>query len=241
MRGPVQQPAEPTALPTAILRVTRFEISHFPKKDEVQSDGTRLLGRSSFAAREEDDVAVQAELSEPAYSYLIAFRPDGTDELCDPDDENAPPPKKTQPAYPPPAKSDYRYRLSEGAGLYAFALVVSREPLPAYREWKKRVGPTSWTAKLPCEPGVVWRDDHEGLVPLTADDASGTRGKGAKARDSGGPAGKLASWLRGLPGVNAVTVEAFPVERASRPLTNTMKTRHEGEETRSGPRRSHSV
>ena len=51
-----------------------------------------ILGRNSFTAREDDDVTVQAELSEPAYSYLIAFRPDGTDELCDPDDEDAPPP-----------------------------------------------------------------------------------------------------------------------------------------------------
>lgn len=216
-RGLVQQPSEPPPPPPAIVRVTRFEISHFPKKDEDQSDAARLLGRTSFAAREEDDVTVQAELSEPAYSYLIAFRPDGTEELCDPDDEDAPPPKKRQPAYPPPAKSDDRYRLSEGAGLYAFGLVVSRNPLPAYREWKKRVGPISWAAQLPSEPGVVWRDDEEGLVPLVADDGVGTRGKGAKARDSGGPARKLASWLRGLPGVDAVTVEAFPVERATRP------------------------
>jgi hypothetical protein len=214
---PVQPPAVPVAPSSAPLRVTRFEIPHFPKLDENRSDRAVLLGRTSFAARVDDDVAVQAELSEPAYSYVIAFRPDGTDELCDPDDEDAPPPRKRQPVYPPPDKSNQRYRLSEGVGLYAFAVVVSREPLPSYRDWKKRAGRMSWSAKLPSEPGVVWRSDDYGLVPLVADDGAGTRGKGAKARDSGGPAANLASWLRGLPGVDAVTVEAFPVEASKAP------------------------
>ena len=162
-------------------------------------------------------MTVQAELSEPAYSYLIAFRPDGTDELCDPEDEDTPPAREQKPQYPPPTERDVRYRLSEGTGLYAFVLVVSREPLPSYREWKKRVGPMAWAARLPCEPGVVWRDEGQGLEPLLADDGAGTRGKGARAREPGEPAAKLASWLRGLPGVDAVTLEAFPVEPAAGP------------------------
>jgi serine/threonine protein kinase len=208
--------AESPSAPLAELRVTRFEIPLFGKLDEQKSDPNRtgLLGRTSFTAREDDDVAVQAELSEPAYSYLIVFRPDGTDELCDPEDEDEPPSHKRQPAYPPPAKSNERYRLSEGTGLYAFALVVSRQPLPAYREWKKRVAPFVWGAKLPSEPGVVWRYDKDGIVPLVADDGAGTRSKGAKSRDSGGPASRLANWLRGLPGIDVVTVEAFSVEKA---------------------------
>ncbi|MFI5455329.1 MAG: protein kinase [Isosphaerales bacterium] len=211
--------SEPKQGPQAGLRVTRFEIPHFPKLDAKHFDPRRLgtLGQSSFAAHEDDEVTVRAELSEPAYAYLIAFRPDGTAELCDPDDENTPPPKKSQPLYPPPAKSDERYRLSEGAGLHAFALVVSHEPLPAYRVWKQRIGPMAWAAGLPCEPGVVWRDDAQGLQPLLAGDPAGTRGKGVKARGAGEPAAKLASWLRGLPDVDAVTVEAFPIEPASGP------------------------
>jgi len=218
-RGTTEPQSELAQPPRADLRVTRFEIPHFPKLNAKHFDPRRAgtLGRSSFAAHEDDEVIVRAELSEPAYSYLIAFRPDGTDELCDPDDEDTPPSKKQQPLYPPPAKSDERYRLSEGAGLHAFALVVSRQPLPPYREWKQRIGPMAWAAKLPCEPGVVWRDDDQGLQPLLAADTAGTRGKGVKARDSGAPAARLASWLRGLPGVDAVTLEAFPVEPASGP------------------------
>ncbi len=124
---------------SAELRVTHFEISHFPKMAEDRYDRKRagLLGRKSFAPHLDDDVTVQAKLSEPAYSYLIAFRPDGTDELCDPADEAMPPPPRQEPMYPPPSKPNKRYRLSEGTGLYAFALVVSRKPLPPYREWKQ--------------------------------------------------------------------------------------------------------
>ncbi len=215
----MEPPSELAQSPRAELRVTRFEIPHFPKLDAKHYDPRRAgtLGRTSFGAHEDDEVIVRAELSEPAYAYLIAFRPDGTDELCDPEDEDTPPPKKPKPQYPPPAKSDERYRLSEGAGLQAFALVVSHQPLPSYREWKKRVGPMAWAAKLPCDPGVVWHDDGQGLQPLLSNENAGTRGKGAKARDSGAPAAKLASWLRGLPGVDAVTLEAFPVEPASGP------------------------
>ncbi len=208
---PAGAPPSPSA-----LRVTRFEIPVFPKLDRDHFDPKRagLLGQSAFAAREDDDVTVRAELSEPAYSFLVAYRPDGTDELCDPEDENTPPPRKLGPSYPPPGKRDERYRLSEGAGLYAFALIVSREPLPSYREWKRRVGSGPWAARLPSEPGTVWRDDGQGLQVLLADNGAVTRGKGAKARDSGGPAAKLAGWLRGLPGVDVVTLEAFPVEPA---------------------------
>jgi hypothetical protein len=52
---------------------------------------------------------------------------------------------------------------------------------------------------------------------LLADDGAGARGKGARARQPSEPAAKLANWLRGLPGVDAVTLEAFPVEPAAGP------------------------
>jgi serine/threonine protein kinase len=218
-----QAVVEPTSRPgpthQADLRVTRFEIPHFPKLDANHFDPSRvgILGRNSFSAREDDEVTVRTELSEPAYVFLIAFRPNGTDELCDPDDEDTLPPLKRQPLYPPPEKSDERYRLSEGCGLCAFALVVSRAPLPSYREWKRRIGPLPWGANLSCEPGVVWLHDHQGLQPLLAEDLAGTRGKGIKARGSGEPAARLALWLRRLPGIDAVTLEAFPIEPATAP------------------------
>jgi hypothetical protein len=204
---------------SAGLRVLRFEIPYFPKfdRDHYESKRAGVLGLSSFTASEGDDVTVRAELSEPAYSYLIAFRPDGTDELCDPDDEETRPSRKRRPSYPVPAKNDERYRLSEGPGLYAFALVVSREPLPSYGEWRRRVGPMPCIAKLPYEPGVVWRVDDLGVQALLADNGAGTRGKGAKARDSGGAVGELVNWLRSRPGVHVVMSQAFAVEPLAGP------------------------
>jgi hypothetical protein len=50
-----------------------------------------------------------------------------------------------------------------------------------------------------------------------ADETARIRGKGAKARGSGEPAAKLASWVRSLAGVDAVTVEDFPVDPAAVP------------------------
>jgi serine/threonine protein kinase len=217
-RGTQEPSRVPESTPRSDLRVTRFEIPHFPwpgGKSDPRRSG--LLGRKSFAARLEDHVTVQAKLSEPAYSYLIALRPDGTDELCDPDDEDTPPPRSQQPMYPPPAKSDERYRLGEGTGLYVFALIVSHDPLPSYRQWKRRHGPIPWSVAPHAEPGVIWRDDGEGLQPLMADETAGTRGTGVKAVGTSASVLRLASWLRGLPGVDVVTLEAFPVEPAIGP------------------------
>ena len=109
----------------------------------------------------------------------------------------------------------YRYVL--GLRHQPAVIALSRQPLPTYREWKRRMGPMAWAARLPCEPGVVWRDDGEGVWPIVAEDTARTRGKGAKARGAGEPIAKLASWLRGVPGVDAVTLEAFSVQPAAGP------------------------
>src|SRR5262249_22076513 len=147
-----------------------FGITHFPKLGENGYDLKRagLIGSRSFTTREGDDLTIEAELSESAYSYLIAFQPDGKDELCDPD-EDTPPERKIQPRYPPASQSSRRCRLAEGPGLHAFALVMSRAPLPPYGEWKRRHGPIPWAARQPCVPGVVWLDDNRGLHPLVAE------------------------------------------------------------------------
>ena len=181
----------------ALPKVLRSEIPHVPVDDRGRSDLKRagVLGRTSFTPREADDVTVRIELSEPAYSYVIAFRPDGTDELCDPEDYDTPPVRKDDPRYPTPAKSKECYNLSEGSGLYAFAVVISRKPLPAYRQWKAQVGPMPWVAKLACEPGVVWLDDEQGLLPLLADDTKTGRGKG-RARPTA-PAARRPNWQAG--------------------------------------------
>jgi len=195
------------------LRIVNLNIEHLAMRGEHAFDPRGKLGERSFAVGPGDDVMVHAELSEPAYAYLIAYRPDGVDDICDPEDPEAPPGKTREPRYPPAAKTEVVYRLNDGAGLHAFALVASRTPLPPYREWKKQHGAAPWKKGSASPPGVVWSYDGAWLAPLTAGDPTGTRGKDAPIR-GGSPVGNLAEWLRAVPGVDAVAVKAFPVPPA---------------------------
>src|SRR5262249_18743497 len=119
--------------------VLNLEIMHLPwlrDKEVYDKDRIGMLGEQSYSARLNDHVTVRAELSDPAFSYILAFRPDGVVELCDPQDERTVPTRSVHPQYPPESKPDKVYELSDGVGLCAFALVVSRAPLPPFREWR---------------------------------------------------------------------------------------------------------
>ena len=216
---PIAGPAGPSptvAAPTPV-RVVSLRIDHLPKTTEDETQKRVVLGERSFAVGPDDDVLVRAELSEPAYAYLIAFRPDGVDEICDPEEPEDRPGNAHEVRYPPAAKAKIVYRLDNGAGLQAFAVVASRNPLPPYQEWKNQHGTPPWSKGLSSPPNVVWWHDGEWLVPLTRDDPTGSRGKGAPRRGDSGPIDRLAEWLRAVPGVDAVAIKAFPVPRASRP------------------------
>jgi hypothetical protein len=167
-----------------------------------------VLGKESFATRRGDTVTVHARLSQPAYAYLIAFRPDGVAEVCFPEKEEAAPPLTDRPCYPSVTPSVH-YGLDEGAGLQVFALVVSSQPLPSYKEWQSQLGAPPWQKDLPAPPGLVcW--DNDGEVELLSDDPAGQRGKG-KEVNTKTPVVKLSEWLRQAPGVKAVAAVGFAV------------------------------
>jgi hypothetical protein len=198
------------------VRIVRFDIEHLAARAGEEFDVGKL-GEQSFTVRPGDDVTVDAELSEPAYSYLIAFRPDGVDEVFRPADPRTPPRKMTGPCYPPESEPKLAYRLDEGTGLQAFALVVSRAPLPSYREWKDRHGTPHWQPRLSAAPGVVWWSDGRRLRPLTRDHPRAQRGAGATVRGGGTVVADLAGWFKGIPGVDDVAIKAVFVPPASRP------------------------
>jgi hypothetical protein len=205
-------PAEP--------RVVRLAIGRLPKLNEHRyaAAGQGILGDETFTTRLDDHVTIEAELSHPAYGFLIAFQPDGGVDVCDPEDETIRPALTRRLRYPVPSKTDDIYGLTNGTGLQAFAVVVSRQPLPSYRDWwRQRPGPPPWRAGLPGDPGVVWDDDGEWTLPRTVDDRKGLRSKGAKLRGSGPAVAELRKWLRSLPGVETVAVQAFTVEPAAGP------------------------
>jgi tRNA A-37 threonylcarbamoyl transferase component Bud32 len=218
--GPAPPGAE-TSTPTnpAPVKVLRLDVEHMPRvgEREYNPNALGLLGERSFMARTGDDVTVRAELSEPAYAYLIAFRPDGVVEVCDPDDPDASPLKTRELRYPPELKPGEVYRLDNGAGLYAFAVVASRTPLPSYREWQGRQGALPWRGGRPGTPGIVWWYNSGRLAPLTAVGLGTQRGKGEEVRGGGESVAALAKWLCALPGVEAVAVKAFTVAPAPGP------------------------
>jgi hypothetical protein len=176
-------------------------------------DGFRLpaglLGEQAFHPHLDDTVTVEARLTRPAYAFLISFRPDGQAELCFPESEDEPPPLTDNPRYPSTAASaNEEYGLSDGVGLQAFAVVVSRKPLPAFSEWWKREH-CPWE-KTESPPGVMYRANGED--PVQAWNAKGeARSKGVEVVGKT-PLAQLADWLRRRPGIETVQVLGFAVE-----------------------------
>jgi hypothetical protein len=125
-------------------QVLSLDVKHFVNVNGENDWPRGVLGKASFATRRGDSVTVEARLSRPAYAYLIAFRPDGIDEVCFPENEDEPPPLTDRPRYPGPASRGVNYGLDEGEGLQVFALVVSSRPLPSYQEWRARKGTSPW-------------------------------------------------------------------------------------------------
>ena len=120
---------------------------------------------------------MEARLNREAYAYLLAFRPDGVVELCFPEDEGEQPERTDHPRYPSKSRR-VRYGLTDGAGLWVFAVVAADKPLPAHREWIGRRTP-SWDGKAQVKPGSVWIDDGQWVDTLTAAGVNrGDRGKG---------------------------------------------------------------
>jgi serine/threonine protein kinase len=185
----------------ADLTVRALRVRHFANLDEPP-EPPGYLGEDSFATRLGDLVRVSAELSEPAHAYLLAFNPDGQEQLCLPADPKAPPPRLRRLDYPP--RKDHYFTLDDGAGLQAFVLVASRKPLPAYADWRKRRPPVEWKAQ-PARRGVVWRGDGQRLEPQLR----GTE----KSLPGIAPLAELCRRLRSAPEVEALAAVAFVVEK----------------------------
>jgi hypothetical protein len=216
-RGPIPARSEPASAPaTSPVRIVRFDLEHLALRGQDEVDARGKLGEQSFAVRPGDDVRVAAELSGPAYSYLIAFRPDGVDEVFQPEDPGITPRQTDRPRYPTESKPEDVYRLAEGSGLHAFALVVARDPLPSYRLWKNQHGTPPWPKRASSAPGVIWWYDGQQLRLLTADHAQVPRAQGATIR-GGGPIAKLAAWLKAIPGIDDVAIKAFRVPASTGP------------------------
>jgi serine/threonine protein kinase len=148
--------AQPRANP---LRILSFQVKHFRGDPPVLLGA---MGDPSLEALEKDIVRIEARFSGPAYCYLIAFNPDGKEQLLSPEEETAKPKRLTALTYP--AEVLGYWRLTDGPGLQAFVVVASRQPLSSYRHWQSRVGIAPWE-KLPQRRAWgVWQYDGDKTV-----------------------------------------------------------------------------
>ena len=162
-------PSGPAEKPLAIM-----DLRVIHSRDKGQ---TRLgdLRTSSAAVRLNDDVQVMAGLSRPAYYYLIAFNPQGSEagleQLCQPEGEN----ERTAKVARPSLQTEVQYpRGSKGfqvdaVGLQALVLAAATRPLPPYKEWRARAGEIPWD-------GI--KDGGRGAGISTAVSSLATRGSG---------------------------------------------------------------
>lgn len=205
---PVNRSSFPASTAVEIRPPEPLQVVDFTVMLTRTADGKRgSLGGDFFAAHTGDTLIVTARLSHPAYAFLIAFRADGKPELCFPESDNERPAKTDRPRYPMPPKVD-KYGLNDGAGLQAFALVASSEPLPSFKDWWSRRQDCPWK-KADAHAGLVYRGNGEDVVEVL--DAEGSRGKGAEAKGET-PIARLSVWLREIKGIETVQVLGFAVE-----------------------------
>jgi serine/threonine protein kinase len=172
---------------------------------------TGLIGSQVFEATEGQDLTIRADLTTPAYSYLIAFHPNGRMELCAPIDEFARPAHEASTSYPPSGQVKSVFKFEDGLGLQAFAVVVSRSALPSFQEWKAKADRPHWKSVKEFEPGLVWSSDGRDIKIIQAKAKDDDRGTGHRARGARGAVADLTEWLKATPGVDAVLVKAFAV------------------------------
>jgi hypothetical protein len=196
--------AEPA--PRQPLAVRSLRLTHFRPRgdvDEVQGE----IGGASFGTRYGDKVRVKAELSEPAYCYLLALNPNGKVQLCWPEDGTMPPEKQRELTYPTAPGLAFTLNDEPRGGLQAFVLVAARQPLPAYTEWRPRLPALPWE-RVPAA-AVVWQGDDQGIDPVLP---GGGNRRGTVEEIKGlAPLAATVRRLRSAPGVETVWVVAFAV------------------------------
>jgi hypothetical protein len=195
------------------MLVREMEVQHFANLgDHDEPKGN--LGESSFVARERDSIRFRAELSSPAFCYVVAFRPDGVDEIRFPANDQTPPQETSHLVYP--TAEGTASGLDEGSGFQATFLVVSRRPLPAYAGWKSQKGERPPWGRVAGQATVVWHYRNGRLWaytperPLSPGHPGIPRGHERTLR-GGGEMVRLAEWLRQNSDLEAVEGIGFTV------------------------------
>jgi serine/threonine protein kinase len=204
------QSARPTE-PSALIRT--FRVTHIVVRDGGKSKKRRgPFGEKSYGAWVGDGVQVEVEFSEPAYAYLLVFNPNeqaDKREEVQPESERDRPPSPVQRLEFPGGFS--HYELSDGPGLEVFAVVASRQPLPAYSEWARQRGMFGWQ-RTDSIRDVVWAVEGGKLQQrIRPEDARAVRGRVVAPAEEE-VLEELRRELGSAPEVEAVSLVAFTVE-----------------------------
>jgi hypothetical protein len=189
------------------LEIKDMRVTHLRDRGETRLGDLRT---SPTTVRLDDNVEVAAELTVPAYYYLIAFNPRGSEgdlvQLCLPegkdgrDAETVRPDRRTEVQYP--RKDNF---ILDAAGLQAFVLAASTKPLPPFKDWRSQAGPIPWEG---VRDSGAWRWHFDGR-----DFTRFPRERGrVEPRDAvPEPLRKLCAFFKGRAEFEAVQAVAFPV------------------------------
>jgi hypothetical protein len=186
------------------MRVDSFQVILHQR---TADDPAGPIGANVFASRSNQDARIKARLNTPAYCFLIALNPDGSTELCVPEDQAVAPSKTAMIEYPTDATSGFA--LIDGLGTQAFVLVVSEKPLGTYSQWS-----ASGFDVLPWKPvgdAGVWRYDGRSF------DRDVERGGVRRLADLPLPLEATCRALQAGPGISAIRAVAFPVRARDKP------------------------
>jgi hypothetical protein len=188
------------------LRVQNLRVLLW-KGRPTQLEGPYELGTDAFDGRFDDRVRIKTELGEPAYFFLLAFNPDGKEQLCWPASPRLPPARQDRLDYPEGVAT--YFPLNDGVGLQVFVLVAARQPLPAYEAWQVQRPVPVWR-KLPPKAGAVWRGDGQPLLLVTR--LGDRRGEPVRLQSPEvDTLAELCENLRHAPGIETLAMEAFAV------------------------------
>jgi hypothetical protein len=196
------------ALPDGPFAVSEFRVLHFRDK------GKTLIGdlrTSAAAVRLNDNVQVLGDFSRPAYYYLIALNPRGSEgaveQLCQPEDPTGNGASDVRPArrdgvrYP----RDSHDFFVDAVGLQAFVLAASTQPLPPFNQWRAKAGKIPWDGR---KDAGTWRWQFDGRTFIRF---PRERGRVEPREDLPEELQKLRTFLADRPEFEVVLIVAFPV------------------------------
>jgi hypothetical protein len=200
--GPKGGSPTPAAKP---LEIKEMHVTHYRSDADKKKVFLGDLRMSSEPVRLNDKMGIAADLTAPAYYYLIAFNPKeseaGTVQLCQPEDaegkgaEGVRPGRLTEVRYS-------QYFIPDAAGLQAFVLAASTKPLPPFKEWS---GEIPWKGSKDGGAGT-WHFDGREFIRLPQE-----RGRVEPKGDVPESLRKLCEFFKGRSEFEAVQAIAFPV------------------------------